>query len=962
MRYEYPRPDFVRDNFITLNGEWDFEIASKNASLLNKDELDGKINVPFCPESSLSGVNYTGFINHCYYRKSFEVDTKKIKNKCVILHIGASDYYTKLYVNKRLVTLNKGGYISFSVDIAPYLIRGMNTIDIEVIDDTKDNMIPSGKQSKKKESYGCMYTRTTGIWQSVWLEVLEKCHIKNVKIDTNIHTNTLTLDGRLSNKNATALSVKVLDNGESVFEGSLDLDKTTRFNVDIQLDNVKLWSPKSPNLYDIEMVLYSNDNIVDKVTTYCGFREITLDNNNLYINGKKVVLKQVLDQGFYEEGIYTAPKVEDIFKDIELGLSFGFNGARPHEKIFDPYYLYYADKRGYLIFGEYPNWGTACTEKNEYGVNNIVREWKKAVMRDYNHPSIIGWCPLNEAWAIMKDNKCDNASQTKLYDITKKLDSSRIIIGSSGGDFYKTDVYDIHTYSHDSKKLAKQIQKPSSIPAIKANRLKSKKQMKESELESLPKFLSEYGGLTYLAEGKSWGYSKQIQSEEEFVSMFTALTQTAIDSEIMGLCYTQLYDVEQEQNGLLRYDRTHKLSSEGVEEIRKCLLESDYNGKYNHEIENVINDCDIKADDVKILAIDDYCEEVEEIVENEPIVEEETTYSEPIEEQAIQEDTAESVIEDEEEDESINDLEDEDDEEDIDLDSDSDDEDEDSYLELIAAAALDKSGNSTPREVKQSPNFIQKLKMSSIKNKDFYVDIKNALSRLKGTTFRISKRVEKVRYQGKTIAVMSVSAKAIRLCLALDPTKYDVAVYRHKDLSEKTSYKSVPMQVMVGTKKALTRALFLIDELMVSLDMTKKPRYVDKELQELAYTVKNNGLLKIKRKDLLREEIHSHDVDILSNDDLDRIVETKTIAHIDAENFVTIKIDLLEENFQDGQKINLAILKRRGLVGEEFNGYKVMGSGKLTKPLIVEANEFSSTAAKMIAITGGRVIVLSPKD
>ena len=552
FRAEYPRPSFVRENWRNLNGSWDFEILNSEEIMLGKN-LSKKIEVPFCPESKLSGIGITDFMNHLWYRKTFELTEKEISPH-ILLHFGACDYETTIFVNGEEVGFHRGGYSSFSFDIAKFVKVGENTIDVKVFDDTTSLEIPSGKQSMRPQSSGCFYTRTTGIWQTVWLEFLGENYISEYIINADVDSETVEIE--VKTLADCSVSAEIYYQNQQITQSEVETSENSA-KISLSVPNPKLWAVKEPELYDIVLTLRKNSEIVDSAKTYCGFRKFEFIDNQLYLNGKLLILKQVLDQGFYPDGIYTAKTVEEIYKDIDLSMSLGFNGARPHEKVFEEHYLYYADKVGYIIWGEYPNWGCTFVEENQKGVEAFLNEWAEVVKRDRNHPSIIGWCPLNEAWADSKQ-RCDAVSQKRLYHLTKQLDPRRFVIGSSGGDLYITDIYDIHSYT-DSPDTIRQILTEGFLqnPPEKFN---DNDMLTIPELLKYPIFFSEFGGVSY-KNGDGWGYHSA-SSEEAFIKNVNSKVQAVLDCKCIGYCYTQLTDVEQEQNGLFTYERVPKFPAE----------------------------------------------------------------------------------------------------------------------------------------------------------------------------------------------------------------------------------------------------------------------------------------------------------------------------------------------------------------------------------------------------------------
>lgn len=578
-RIEHPKPQMRRDNWLNLNGKWHFEIASdgkEDEYYFNDGAYRNVINVPFCPESVLSGINNKKFMRSVWYRKKVILNAEQINGR-VLLHFGAVDYEAHVFVNGKLVCKHIGGYSSFCADITDCISEGDNVIILNAIDDTRSNAIPSGKQSAKADSYGCHYTRTTGIWQTVWLEFVPKKYLLQLKFDTDITNGDFLIDGIMNTHGEYAINYDIVYRGNQISCGSIRISEN-KFTIKDKINNPKLWEIGKGELYDVKIAVTDyTTGIVDIINSYFGYRKIEIQGKKLLLNDKSVILRQVLDQGYYPDGVYTAPNEKALYRDIDLALQYGYNGARLHQKIFEERYLYYADIKGFLVWEEYPNWGCKLTADNAAAVDNAIAEWKEIIARDYNHPCIIGWCPLNEAWFV-GGNATDYDTQKKFYNATKSLDSLRPVIGSSGGDMFVTDIHDVHFYSHNAATLKRQILSGNSnaIPSIisKAFYLNKAKPMKKYKLKKLPLYVSEYGGLSYMTEGKTWGYFAKIKNEIEYVEKYIALTNAIFNTESIGFCYTQLYDVEQEQNGLLKYDRSHKLSDDAIKQIRNCNLQN----------------------------------------------------------------------------------------------------------------------------------------------------------------------------------------------------------------------------------------------------------------------------------------------------------------------------------------------------------------------------------------------------
>lgn len=567
FRTEYPRPSFVRSDWQNLNGKWDFAILDCEQNMLEKP-LTEKIEVPFCPESILSGIGYTGFMHNVWYRRSFNITENRLQGR-VLLHFGACDYKTVVYINNSEVGVHIGGFSSFEFDITEFLVAGDNILDVEVFDNSSGTEIPRGKQCGELESHGCLYTRTTGIWQTVWLEFVDVSYIKDAYIKPDVDTKRISFE--LSVSGGTKAMAEIYYAGEPVAtgEGSIENQKVV---FKAELENIELWEPGNPALYDITLKVLNNETVTDTVKTYCGFRKYEIKGKKLYLNGKPHIMKHILDQGFYPDGIYTAKTVEEIYKDIDLSMSLGFNGARMHQKIFEPHYMYYADKVGYIVWGEYPSWGGRFTKENPVMVDNLINEWCEAVRRDRNHPSIIGWMPLNEAYN--KNQFADRESSKRLWDATKLLDD-RFVITASGGYHFFTDIYDMHEYPDNAETLQRFITEDIenwSLEKPPADRLSVE------ELLKLPVYFSEYGGFSINGiesngiAAEAWGYHTA-NSEKVLIERYCDFTAAIIKAGAIGYCYTQLTDVEQEENGLYNYDRSFKLSAYGMEAIRKFNLE-----------------------------------------------------------------------------------------------------------------------------------------------------------------------------------------------------------------------------------------------------------------------------------------------------------------------------------------------------------------------------------------------------
>ena len=567
-RIEHPKPQFQRDSWMNLNGQWAFEIDNGRSGLArglsNQDaKLSGEITVPFCPQSELSGVNYKDFINGAWYQRTVEL-TREQTSGTVFIHFGAVDYRCQVFVNGKKAGEHRGGYVSFRMDISELVNIGENVITVYAEDNERDPMIPRGKQSEEFFSHNCDYTRTTGIWQTVWLEFCPKTHLDSFRVTPNLEDGSLWISAKVCGR--AALIVEAAFEGKPMGKASVEA-KGDRVSLTLKLDEIHLWELGCGRLYDLTLT-YGDD----IVHSYAGMRSVALEGRKFLLNGKSVFQRTVLDQGFYPDGIYTAPSDEALVRDIQLSMSCGFNGARLHEKIFEERFLYHCDRLGYMVWGEFPNWGLDHSQPQ--AVYSVLPEWLEEVERDFNHPSIIGWCPFNETWDQNGRKQYDDVLRA-VYLATKSADPTRLCIDTSGNYHVETDIYDLHDYDQNPEsfkahydelaqggELWEQVNQRQPYPRQKYDGKK-------------PVFLSEYGGIGWALDEKAWGYGNSPKSEE-FIQRFRGLADALLDNpEIMGLCYTQLTNVEQEQNGLFTYEREPKFPVETFRDIlsRKAAIE-----------------------------------------------------------------------------------------------------------------------------------------------------------------------------------------------------------------------------------------------------------------------------------------------------------------------------------------------------------------------------------------------------
>ena len=548
-RPEHPQPQMERSAWRSLNGAWqfafDFGRSGLDRHFERRDALDTTITVPFCPESVLSGVHYTDFIPAVWYARGFTLTPEELSGR-VLLHFGAVDYEAHVFVNGEPAGTHRGGYTSFCFDITDLCRAGENRLSVYAEDDNRSGKQPHGKQCESFDSQGCDYTRTTGIWQTVWLEFVPETYIQSVQYYPNITEGTLLVQAKLCG--AGTFTVQASFEGRPCGEASARAENGFAA-VTLPLSELHLWDVGRGNLYDLTLTFGG-----DSVKSYAGMREVRIEGRRVLLNGRPVFQRLVLDQGFYPDGIYTAPDDSALVRDIELSLAAGFNGARLHQKVFEPRFLYHCDRLGYLAWGEMANWGLDYSDPA--ALEAFLGEWLDALGRDFNHPSIVGWCPFNETWDREGRRQLDSLL-AMVYRVTKQLDPTRPCIDTSGNFHVVTDIYDVHDYEQDPASFAAHYE------AFRTGGAFYDAQAARQQYDGKkPMFVSEYGGIKWNPQGdveKAWGYGDGPATEEAFIERYRGLTEALLSNPNMfGFCYTQLYDVEQETNGLYTYSREPK--------------------------------------------------------------------------------------------------------------------------------------------------------------------------------------------------------------------------------------------------------------------------------------------------------------------------------------------------------------------------------------------------------------------
>ena len=605
-RPEYPRPQLVRRDWLCLNGRWQFEIDQGDSGLdrgLVTKPLNSTIVVPFCPESKLSGVEVTDYLNAVWYRREVAIPAAW-KGRRILLHFQASDYDTFVWANGAEVGRHRGGMTPFVCDLTAVAVPGRKvTLVVRARDNARETM-PSGKQSWMYANSGCHYTRTTGLWQTVWLEpVPQRAHLLRPKIIPDLANRRFSIEQPVRGAQAGLTFRARLRVGQTpVSESSCVCGGGfyPRLDLVVPAASLRRWSLADPFLYDLDLELVDEQGrVVDAAQSYAGLRSVTIDGYAVKLNGEPVFQRLVLDQGYYPDGILTAPSDAALVKDIELSRAAGFNGARLHQKVFEERFLYHADRLGYLVWGEFSDWGLGGMEAvrgwwqqpdgtvvrggnhngSEYPAT-FVTQWLEALQRDFNHPCIVGWCPLNES-ARRQDERMtvhDDVMRA-LFLATKLYDATRPVLDVSGyaHSLAESDVYDGHDYD----------QNPKTFKQRHDGLLKGQPFVKDSFLHQSipwrpgqPYFVSEFGGIWWNPRAKpgdaSWGYGDRPKTLEEFYARFEGLCAALLDNPRMfGYCYTQLTDVYQEQNGIFYFDRRKKFDLRRVHDaqVRRAAIE-----------------------------------------------------------------------------------------------------------------------------------------------------------------------------------------------------------------------------------------------------------------------------------------------------------------------------------------------------------------------------------------------------
>ena len=631
-RPEYPRPQFMRRAWLCLNGRWQFEIDGDDSGALRglKDaELSREIVVPFCPESQLSGVGETGFMDAVWYRRTARIPDEWV-GKRLLIHFQAVDYDATVWVDGKEVIRHRGGWTPFTADLGHVQSRGEERTIVVRARDLRFTNQPRGKQSDRLENYGVVYTRTTGIWQTVWLEPVPDTYMLRPRITPNISTGEFHVEFGLRGPRRD-LSIRAhLSDGTkelSAANSAADLDFSPRLAIPIESRDRRTWRPDDPFLYQLSFELIDHDgNVVDALQSYAGLRSLVISGKAVLLNGEPLFQRLVLDQGYYPDGVLTAPSDEALVRDIELSRAAGFNGARLHQKVFEERFLFHCDRLGYIVWGEFGDWAGHADLVDQHPDRQFtaawVSQWLEVVERDYSHPSIVGWCPLNETSQTLTDGITGLDDMTRaMFLAAKAIDQTRPVLDASGFAHRvpESDIYDSHDYEQDAMRFAASMaglaegRPPTDLDLeVLANTIDVETWARvlpgvdfdgdpKTRFEALskifpatpwsipyggqPYFCSEFGGIWWdsnsASDQSSWGYGVRPASIDEFYSRFEGLVVTLLaNPEMFGYCYTQLTDVHQEKNGIYRFDRSAKFAIDRIKsaQSRPAAIEKQFDG------------------------------------------------------------------------------------------------------------------------------------------------------------------------------------------------------------------------------------------------------------------------------------------------------------------------------------------------------------------------------------------------
>jgi len=568
-RGEHPTPQLQRAHWRSLDGTWQFAFDNEQRwTEPSEVSFDREIQVPFPPESTASGIADEGFHRRCWYRRVIELAPGD-RGAHLLLHFGAVDYRAKVWVGGQLVTEHVGGHTPFIADVTHAATGDQLEIVVRADDDPADLAQPRGKQDWLERPHEIWYPRTTGIWQTVWLEPVPATHIHRVVWTPHLDHWEIGFSVEADGPIASDLSIQVRlrHDGQILADdryrvGTRELVRRIAFT-DPGIDDFRnrlLWSPSRPALIEAEVVLWRDDQRVDEVWSYTALRSVGVQGNRFMLNGRPYFLKMVLDQGYWPDTLLAPPSVDALRQDVELVRQLGFNGVRKHQKLEDPRWLYFCDLLGLLVWAEMPS----PYRFTPTAVHRLVSEWTEAVERDLSHPCICAWVPLNESWGVpdLPTNPAHRDYVRALYHLTKTLDPTRPVVGNDGWEAVATDLVTIHDYASNPTVLRERYATPESVELVIERQQPGGRTIVVPGVAGftpahLPIVISEFGGIALSPDG--WGYSRANDAESFAIAYEGILRALHACRGIAGFCYTQFADTFQEKNGLVSDARVPKI-------------------------------------------------------------------------------------------------------------------------------------------------------------------------------------------------------------------------------------------------------------------------------------------------------------------------------------------------------------------------------------------------------------------
>lgn len=587
LRDIHPRPRLVRDGWRSLEGEWQFALDPEDTGLAEgwwrgDVELDGRITVPFPPESPASGLGDRTPHRVLWYRRALTADDLALDGDRLLLHFGAVDYRAQVWLDGRLVASHEGGHTPFSAELrsSGLEVRPGSALVVRVEDDARDTAQPRGKQDWCDEAHVIWYDRTSGIWQPVWLEATSALAISSVDFESDLAHGLVTAMVRLTARpdRPVEVALELELEGRRLARGSVLTDeREVRIVLELpalrngQAAETLLWSPEHPRLVDATASIVDGDDERDVVLSYLGLRSVGWADGRFMLNDRPHRVRAVLAQNYWPESHLAAPDADALRREVELILSLGFTTARVHQKIEDPRFVYWADRRGLMLWVEAPS----AYDYSVTAAERTVREWLEAVARDRSNPSVVAWVPLNESWGIqhVSHDERQRDFAEALYRLTRALDPTRPVISNDGWEHATSDLLTLHDYTMEPGALRERYATAESVESVIAGLGPAGRRVLAPGAErrdGAPVIVSEFGGITFAPDHEDervWGYAVAATAEE-FEAHLRALIAAVDDSpQLAGWCYTQLTDTMQEANGLVDAQRRPKLPLETLRSI-----------------------------------------------------------------------------------------------------------------------------------------------------------------------------------------------------------------------------------------------------------------------------------------------------------------------------------------------------------------------------------------------------------